>query len=273
MDEFDAEELQISEYLKTHVSDEKPDHGDSETNLPSEHTTDAFTLTSQCLKPAIKSPKTSNHPAPASSDLEEARQDSRSGSEGVKDDVKSRDKNSAPSKPIERPESNVHPNSKTEKDICGSVSGPNNENERCIASSVDETCGKKWECLNGEVTAQGNTNSNVEDSKQETEHPGKDQSVSGPQRPSTASSRSKGPDMFPGRDDPGRGLGRPPLGTPSSLSAPPPLGRPPLGAPPLGGARVPPIGGQLTPLAPIAAASRGGSTHLVSATLCSSALR
>lgn len=248
---------------------DKPGHGDSETNLPSDHTTDAFTLTSQCLKvadkSAVKPPKTSNRPASAGSDFE-VRQDPRNDSESVKDDVNIRDKNSDPSEPLDRPENNVHASGKTEKDIYGDVSEPSHESERRIVSSVDETSGKK--CVNGEVTPPGDTDLNEEeDSKQRTEHQEKEQSVSAPQRPSTAFSHSRNPAMFPGREDPPRGLGRAPLGTPSSLAGPPPLGRPPLGAPPMGGARVPPIGGQLTPLAPIAAASRGGPTHLVSATV------
>lgn len=56
----------------------------------------------------------------------------------------------------------------------------------------------------------------------------------------------------------GRGLGRAPLG-------PPPLAHPPLGGPAplgsigsMGGGRIPPLGGQHTPLAPIAAAGRSG---------------
>lgn len=260
-EEFDAEELQISEYLKTHVSDDKPVHGDSETNLPSEHTTDAFTFTSQCLntadKFAVKPPRSANPPASEGSDLErEVRQDNRSDSDDVKSDVKSSDKKSFPLEPLDRPESNVHVISKTEKDICGK----NHEKERHIASSV--------ECMNSEVIPQGNTNLNEkQDSKQQTEHSGQNQGVTGPQSPSTASTNAQDSAMFSGRDDPGRGLARAPLGTPSSLAAPPPLGRPPLGAPPVGGGRVPPIGGQFTPLAPIAAASRGGPPQLVSATV------
>ncbi|XP_071550972.1 uncharacterized protein [Panulirus ornatus] len=80
------------------------------------------------------------------------------------------------------------------------------------------------------------------------------------------------PNMFSGRDGgpPGRGLGRSPLdppslGTPPPLAGPPPLGRPVLGGgggSAVAGARVPPLGGQLTPLAPIAAASRGGHAQL-----------
>lgn len=66
------------------------------------------------------------------------------------------------------------------------------------------------------------------------------------------------PAMLGGRDSLGRGLGRAPLG-------PPPLAHPPLGGPAplgsigsMGGGRIPPLGGQHTPLAPIAAAGRGG---------------
>ncbi|XP_047474215.1 translation initiation factor IF-2-like [Penaeus chinensis] len=64
------------------------------------------------------------------------------------------------------------------------------------------------------------------------------------------------PAMLGGRDSLGRGLGRAPLG-------PPPLAHPPLGGPAplggigsMGGGRIPPLGGQHTPLAPIAAAGR-----------------
>lgn len=248
---------------------DKPGHGDSETNLPSDHTTDAVTLTSQCLKAAdksaVKPPKAPNRSASAGSDFE-VRQDSRNGSESVTDDVNIRDRNSAPSEPLDRPESNVHASGKTEKDICGDVSEANHETERRVVSSVDETFGKK--CVNGEVTPPGDAGLNAEeDSNQRIEHQEQQQSVSGSQRPTTASIHSKDPTMFPGRDDPPRGLGRTPLGSPSSLAGPSPLGRNPMGASPLGGARVPPIGGQLTPLAPIASASRGGPTHLVSVTL------
>ncbi|KAK3879014.1 hypothetical protein Pcinc_016395 [Petrolisthes cinctipes] len=82
-------------------------------------------------------------------------------------------------------------------------------------------------------------------------------------RPATAPA----PSMFGGKDSLGRGLGRsplgpPPLGTPGSLAAPTPLGKPVLGGTQLPSGRVPPIGGQLTPLAPIAAASRGGHLQL-----------
>nr|XP_045595057.1 repetitive organellar protein-like [Procambarus clarkii] len=65
----------------------------------------------------------------------------------------------------------------------------------------------------------------------------------------------------------GRGLGQlplppQPLGAPSSLAGPLPLSRPTLSRPSPGGPLVPPVGGLLTPLAPIAAASRVGPTQL-----------
>lgn len=73
-----------------------------------------------------------------------------------------------------------------------------------------------------------------------------------------ADSPTTPPAMLGGRDSLGRGLGRAPLG-------PPPLAHPPLGGPAplgsigsMGGGRIPPLGGQHTPLAPIAAAGRGG---------------
>nr|XP_053629099.1 repetitive organellar protein-like [Cherax quadricarinatus] len=65
----------------------------------------------------------------------------------------------------------------------------------------------------------------------------------------------------------GRGLGQSPLapqplGSISSLARPAALGRTSLGELPLGGPKVPPVGGHLTPLAPIAAANKGGPTQL-----------
>lgn len=269
-EELDAEELQISEFLKAHVSDEKPVHSDG--NVPSEHTTtDAFTLTSQCLKaserPVVRPLPYSDRPSSEPSNLcaierelgENSRNDSDSGEDSAV--CGSKGKESGSRVPSEGGEGNVHAKSKTQEDISVCVKELNLEKE-CGVDSVHETHDK--ECEVGDITP-GDTNPDAEDSRQRTEHTGPGRSgVSYPQHTSTASSRARGPAMFTGRDGLGRGLGRAPLGTPSSLAAAPPLSRPSLGVPPLGAARVPPIGGQLTPLAPIAAANRGGPPQLVS---------
>ncbi|XP_063859128.1 uncharacterized protein LOC135100096 isoform X2 [Scylla paramamosain] len=262
-EELDEEELQISEFLKAHVSDEKPTHSDG--NVPSEHTTtDACTLTSQCLRapdgPPLRPPAHPSRPYVISAlddiEKESGEKKCRRDSEGS-GGVGSRGRESSVPVPSEGGGGNVHADNKTQEDISVSVKDLNPEDDRC-GDSVRENNGK--ECEVGDVTPGGDAISDIEDSRQWTEQ-GHDHSVSSHQRPSTASSCARGPAMFTGRDGLGRGLGRAPLGTPS-LATPPPLGRPSLGGSLMGAARVPPIGGQLTPLAPIAAASRGGPPQL-----------
>ncbi|MPC28587.1 hypothetical protein E2C01_021797 [Portunus trituberculatus] len=261
-EELDEEELQISEFLKAHVSDEKPIHNDG--NVPSEHTTtDACTLTSQCLRASDGPPlRPSTHPSRPcvistlnGVEKESGEKKCRSDSEGS-DGGGSRGRESSVPVPSKGGEGNDHADSKTQEDISVNVKDLNQKEDRC-GDSVRESNGKECEA------SDGNANSDVEDSRQWTEQE-HDHSVSSPHRPSTASSSALGPAMFTGKDGLGRGLGRAPLGTPSSLATPPPLGRPSLGGSLMGAARVPPIGGQLTPLAPIAAASRGGPPQLVS---------
>ncbi|XP_045133140.1 centrosomal protein of 164 kDa-like isoform X4 [Portunus trituberculatus] len=259
-EELDEEELQISEFLKAHVSDEKPIHNDG--NVPSEHTTtDACTLTSQCLRASDGPPlRPSTHPSRPcvistlnGVEKESGEKKCRSDSEGS-DGGGSRGRESSVPVPSKGGEGNDHADSKTQEDISVNVKDLNQKEDRC-GDSVRESNGKECEA------SDGNANSDVEDSRQWTEQE-HDHSVSSPHRPSTASSSALGPAMFTGKDGLGRGLGRAPLGTPSSLATPPPLGRPSLGGSLMGAARVPPIGGQLTPLAPIAAASRGGPPQL-----------
>ena len=271
-EEFDAEELQISEFLKLHVSDEK--HAYSDGNVPSEHTsTDAFTFNSQCLKtsqrPLLTPPPHTDRPASVTSILDVvekvSRENSRSDGDGGEGSGGDRSKKeSSELVPSEEGEGDVHAYNKTQEDICVSVKKLN-EDKKCCVDSVNGNRCKECE-VDGIIP--GDVNSDAKDSRQrpqQTEVRG--QCVSCFHHPSTTASRDRGSAMFTGRDGLGRGLGRGPLGTPSSLTAAPPLGRPSLGESPMGGARVPPIGGQLTPLAPIAAASRGAPTPLVSVVL------
>lgn len=267
-EELDAEELQISEYLKAHVSDEKPVHSDG--NGPSEHTTtDALTLTSQCLKaserPLVRPPPHADRPASVIRNLDVIEKEPEENTRSDTDDgeasaaSRSRGKESGSRVPSEGGEGNVHVHSKTAEDISVNVKELNPE-KVCHVGGIQKTNGK--ECEVGDITP-GGANPDAEDSRQRSEQTEHDHSEYCPQRPITASSRARGPAMFTGRDGLGRGLSRAPLGTPPSLAAPP-LSRTSLGGSPLGAARVPPIGGQLTPLAPIAAANRGGPPQLVS---------
>lgn len=127
-----------------------------------------------------------------------------------------------------------------------------------------ELCINDVSCNQSSVHKDDGRNVRKEEKETECVERQKEESEQGDTRPTDTR-----PAMFGGKDSLGRGLGRsplgpPPLGTPSSLAAPPPLGKPVLGGTQLPSGRVPPIGGQLTPLAPIAAANRGGHLQLVS---------
>lgn len=142
------------------------------------------------------------------------------------------------------------------------------ESERKVKVNVTEENLSGELCTN-DVSSDGG---DVRKEEKETECVEKQEEESkqgGSRPPDTRPVSAPAPSMFGGKDSLGRGLGRsplgpPPLGTPSSLAAPPPLGKPVLGGTQLMSGRVPPIGGQLTPLAPIAAANRGSQLQLVS---------
>ncbi|XP_064087811.1 centrosomal protein of 164 kDa-like isoform X2 [Macrobrachium nipponense] len=265
LEDLNSEDDLISELLKGENSACDLTRSDCDSNHPSEYLTTALTLAEQCFN------KTS---------------------------AKSNDKSSVPlSVSCVNSDRRVSKLIRDEEGENGALDGRNDETE-CEQSSpshrrlngesefvVTNHSENSDVSIASYVRANDNdfgvvTNKSPQEPPENTE-PDEDYQSSVRLTPPDGAECDEVPGMLGSRDGSGRGLGRPtlgppPLGTPPAsgglaplggppplgasapLGGPSPLGRAPLGSAPLGGARIPPLGGHITPLAPIAAANKQG---------------
>lgn len=270
-DIFTEEDLIISDLLKAQVNEADLTHSDCDVNNPSDYISTSLTSAKQCLTKSEKSDRnrsSDHHPESINeSNSEESVKNSDNDincDKNAVNDVKGKEKDT-----LDHPDAGDGCNDNQTKSD-NNVTEKKIENvKNCGVLSISEKTELENYNVDSAVTPE-NTDRKLETNKTEGTPGPSDSASSGQKSPADDIECAQDPTMFSGRDGgpPGRGLGRsshdpPPLGTPSPAGLP--LGRPVLGSgPALGGARVPPLGGQLTPLAPIAAASRGGHTQLVS---------
>ncbi|XP_066974472.1 centrosomal protein of 164 kDa-like isoform X2 [Macrobrachium rosenbergii] len=264
LEDLNSEDDLISELLKGENSACDLTRSDCDSNHPSEYLTTALTLAEQCFnKTSAKSNDKSSVPLSVSCVSSDRRvskllrdEEGENGALDGRNDETECDKSSPSHRRLNEESESVVTNHSENSDVSIASYARANEHDSGVV-----------------------TNKSPPEPSEKTE-PDEDYQSSVRLTPPDGAECNEAPGMLGSRDGPGRGMGRPalgppPLSTPSSgglaplggppplgasapLGGPPPLGRAPLGSAPLGGARIPPLGGHLTPLAPIAAANKQG---------------